>query len=99
MGRRKRENSSRRLTSCLASLRHLDISGLLSFRSLYGIKVDTLTFLQCFKAWHLYRGIVNEEIFAAAIRGNESKTLRIVEPLHSTRCHICIPSPMFQKRT
>jgi hypothetical protein len=34
---------------------------------------------------------MGEEIFAAAVRSNEAKTLRVVEPLYSTGCHCYVP--------
>jgi hypothetical protein len=30
---------------------------------------------------------VSEQIFAAFVRGNEAKTLRIIEPFYDTSCH------------
>jgi hypothetical protein len=33
---------------------------------------------------------MSKKVFTAAIRSNETKTLRIVEPLHCTGWHFCV---------
>ena len=52
-------------------------------------KRDLLAFLQRLESRHVDRREVREQIFAAAVRRNESETLGVVEPLHSTCCHFC----------
>src|SRR5512143_174828 len=46
-----------------------------------------LAFLQGLETFHLDRRMMAEDIFAAIILGDETKPLRIVEPLYCTACH------------
>src|SRR5512139_1779389 len=51
------------------------------------IELDLLAFLQGLEAFHLDRRMMAEDILAAIILGDETKPLRIVEPLYCTACH------------
>src|SRR5215831_8870915 len=66
----------------------LDIARLLPLRTRRHFERDLLTFLERLEALHLDRGEVREEVFTTAIRGNEAEALRVVEPLHSSCCHV-----------
>ena len=69
------------------SSRLLDVGGLLALGALNHVKRDFLTFLEGLEAAHVDRGEMCEQVFAAIVRGNETETLRVVEPLYSTVCH------------
>src|SRR3954447_13762361 len=51
------------------------------------VEGDLLRFLEGLVAIHLDGAVMGEEILAAVIRRDESKALRVVEPLHGTCCH------------
>src|SRR5258706_3534051 len=51
------------------------------------LELDRLAFLQRLVAVHLDLAVVREEVLAAVLRRDESKTLRIVEPLDSAFAH------------
>jgi hypothetical protein len=50
-----------------------------------------LPFGPCFTSKLTFREMC-EQIFAAAVRRDETKTLCIIEPLHNTGCHFLIHS-------
>ena len=65
----------------------LDVGSLLAFGALRDFELDLLTFLEGLESVHVNRGEMGEQIFAAIIRSNEAKTLRIIEPLYCACCH------------
>ncbi len=69
----------------------LDICSLLALRPHLHIEAHFLVFLQRLDAFSLDFGKVGEQVFAAVIRGDEAKALRIVEPFHSASCHFLNP--------
>lgn len=66
----------------------LDIVRLLALGAVGDIEAHPLSFGQRLEPVRLNCGKVGEEIFAAAVGRNETKTLRIVKPLDATCCHI-----------
>jgi len=52
--------------------------------ALHDVELDLLAFGQRLEAATVDGGVVNETILLSVLRGNESKTLCIVEPLHSS---------------
>ena len=52
--------------------------------ALHDVELDLLAFGQRLEAATIDGGVVNETILLSVLRGNESKTLCIVEPLHSS---------------
>lgn len=69
----------------------LDIRGLLALRTLLHLEAHSLIFLQRFEAAALNLRKMREQVFSAPVRRDESKTLRIVEPLHCTCLHHLVP--------
>src|SRR3972149_2935721 len=69
-------------------LRSLNVGSLLAFRTLNDVKGNLLAFFEGFEAAHVDCGEMREQIFAAIIRSNETKTFCIVEPLYCTVCHV-----------
>src|SRR4029434_300327 len=57
------------------------VARLLALRALGHFKADLLAFLQGLESRHVDRREVREQIFAAAIRCNETEPLGVVEPL------------------
>jgi hypothetical protein len=76
------------LQAGLRGLDRLDVGSLLAFGAGGHFKADALVFLQGLESAGSDLGEVCEEIFAAAIRSNESETLGVVEPLYSTLLHL-----------
>jgi hypothetical protein len=70
-----------------AGLTRLDVGGLLALGTLNNFKGHFLTFFERLEAAHVDRGEMREQVFAAIIGSNKTKTLCIVEPLNSTVCH------------
>src|SRR3954462_2906728 len=66
-----------------------DLAGRRTFLALGLFELDLLAFLQRLESGALDVGVVREEVLAAVIRRDESKTLRIVEPLDGAFCHLC----------
>jgi hypothetical protein len=75
-------------------LQRRDVSRLLALRALLHFEADLLVFLQRFEATSLDFRKMREQVFAAAVRRNETKALCIVKPLHCTCCHF----PEFSKK-
>jgi hypothetical protein len=65
-----------------------NVRSLLALRASHHIKSHTLILLQGLETTALNRGEVSEQILATTIRGDETETLGIVEPLHGTSCHV-----------
>src|SRR5205823_6950868 len=77
------------LTVLPRELDRLDVARLLALRALGHFEADLLAFLQGLESRHVDRREVSEQIFAAAVRCNETETLGVVEPLDCTSCHFC----------
>ena len=60
----------------------LNIGGLLTLGALHHIEGNLLPFFQGFEAVHVDGGEMREQIIAAIIRRNKTKTFCIVEPLY-----------------
>src|ERR1700676_4602761 len=73
--------------ACCNLLQRRDFRGLLTLRALRYFERDLLIFLQRLEAVALNLRKMREQVFAASVRRDESKSLRIVKPLHSTCCH------------
>ena len=71
-------------------LLRLNIRCLQTLRALLGFETHLLILRQRLEAFGANLGEVSEQIVAAAVRRDESKSLRIVEPLHST-CRYFLP--------
>src|SRR5258706_11558527 len=63
------------------------------------LELDRLAFLQRLVAVHLDLTVVREEVLAAILRRDESKTLRIVEPLDSAFAHFHFLISIVQGKT
>src|SRR5260370_31812004 len=68
-------------------LQRRDVCILLALRSLLHFETHLLIFLKRFEPASLHLREMCEQVFSAAVRRDEAKTLCIVEPLHSTCCH------------
>ena len=73
---------------CVESGSRSDIAGLLAFRTLIDIEIDTLAFFQCFEAIHVDGREMCKQIFTAIIGGDETKAFGVIEPLNGTSCHL-----------
>ena len=71
-------------------LHRRDFRGLLTLRALRYFKRDLLIFLQRLEAVALNLRKMREQVFTAAVRRDEPKSLRIVEPLYGTCCQLLI---------
>jgi hypothetical protein len=69
----------------------LYIGGLLAFRPLGHFERNFLPFFEGFESAHLNRREMRKQIFTAVVRRNEAIPLRVIEPFHSTCCHIAVP--------
>jgi hypothetical protein len=67
---------------------HLDVGGLLALGTLNDLKGDLLAFFERLEAVHVDGGKMREQVVAAIVRSDKTKTLCIVEPLNSTGCHV-----------
>ena len=65
----------------------MDIGGLFSLLALCHFKADLLAFFERLETAHVDCGKMCEQILAAIVGGNKSKTLCVVEPFNSTDCH------------
>lgn len=68
-------------------LNGLDVGGLLALGALRHFKANLLAFLERLETTHVDCGKVSEQIFAATIRRDKSKTLGVVKPFYGTGCH------------
>lgn len=64
-----------------------DVRSLLALGASSFVVGHALIFAQGLETFALDRGEMCEEVFAAAVRSNETKTLSVVEPLNGTCCH------------
>jgi hypothetical protein len=69
----------------------LDICGLFALRPRLHVEAHFLVFLQRFEAAALDLRKLREQGSSGPVRHDETKTLRVVEPLRSTRLHHLIP--------
>src|SRR6185312_11136808 len=65
-----------------------DVSSLQALGALADVELHLLPLGEGAEAVGLNRGVVAEDILAAVVLRNEAETLRVVEPLHSTACHV-----------
>ncbi len=68
------------------SLDFADVLGLQTLLALGDFELNPVTFVEGLKSIRLNRGEVDEYVLAS-ILGNETKTLLVLKPLHSTLCH------------
>ena len=71
-------------------LQRRDFRRLLALRSLRHFEADLLVLLQRFEAVALNLRKMRKQVFTAAVRRDEPKSLRIVEPLYGTCCQLLI---------
>jgi hypothetical protein len=64
------------------------VRGLETLRALRHIELDLLSFRERPEAISLDRGVVTENVLTPVVLGDETKTLRVVEPLHGTFSHL-----------
>src|ERR1035438_6522167 len=67
----------------------LDVRGLGALLALGHFEADALVLVQCTEAATLDGGVVDEEVSAALVGGDEAEALLGVEPLDGTLCHDC----------
>src|SRR5690242_14350049 len=70
----------------------LNVRSLLALRALRDFEADLLAFLERLEALHIDRREVSEQILTTAIGSDEAEALRVVEPLHSSGCHVLFNS-------
>src|SRR5664279_446853 len=68
-----------------------DPGSLWTLRGLLDLKIDPLALLERLVARTADRGVVDEDVARAVIRGDEAVALLRVEPLHSSLRHACSP--------
>ncbi len=76
---------ARRMSRSIAD--HLDLVGLRTFRTLANHVLDHLVLGERAKALLLDGSMVDKNILSTIIRRDETKTLRVVEPLYLAACH------------
>jgi hypothetical protein len=67
-----------------SSISALDIRRGGAFRTIYDVKANSLPLCQSLEAIITDRGEVDEYVLTTVIRGNETETLRLIEPFDST---------------
>src|SRR5437867_304392 len=67
-----------------------DVRGLQALRPTGDVELHALTLCQGLEPFALDRGEMDEHVLATFL-GDEAKTLRLVEPLHSSTCHCTAP--------
>jgi hypothetical protein len=72
----------------LARLSSLNLGCLLAFFAVYDFERYFLSFLERLETLHVDLREMCEQVFAAAIRGDEAEALRVIEPFHGTSCHV-----------
>ena len=65
-----------------------DVLCLQTLRAALHVELDSLPFLKAAEALRLDNALMTEHIFTPVFLADEAKALRIVEPLHSTLCHL-----------
>src|SRR3954469_12262806 len=56
--------------------------------ALRDVELDLLVLVEGLVALRLDRGVVNEDVVAAVLLGDEAEALLSVEPLHGALCHV-----------
>jgi hypothetical protein len=77
--------------SAVKTLLRLDVGSLLALRAGRDLEAHALVFRQRLETGRVDCRKVRENVFTTAVRGNEAKTLRIVEPFNSTARHFVTP--------
>ena len=78
----------------------LSDDGLRTFGALLNHKLDLLIFGQCLEAATDDFAVMREQVGAATVRGNEAKTLGLVEPLNFATSHFdYVPKKMSRAST
>jgi hypothetical protein len=87
---RKKSRACARLSECRPTcLSGLDVTCLLlAFVACGNLEGYLLAFLQRLESLHVDRREVGEKIFATVVGSNKAKTLRVIEPLYGTGCHV-----------
>jgi hypothetical protein len=81
------------------SERELDLADVLGLRTLGAvgqIKLDPVALIQALETVALNGGIMHEHIAPTVLR-DKTKTLLVLEPLHSSLRHFCVTSRLFLK--
>ncbi len=81
------------VTQCVDRLERHDIVGTRAFFALADFKLNLLVLFESCVTVHLDLGVVDEQIRAAAIGTNETKTFACVEPLDCTCTHCILHCP------
>jgi hypothetical protein len=68
-------------------LQRLNVRSLPTLRPLHNVELNGLTLLEALEAAGINRRIVNEYIFTV-LAANESKPLRVIEPLYCSLFHV-----------
>src|SRR5260370_37993213 len=76
--------------ACCNVLQRRDFRSLLALRALRHFEAHLLVFLQRLEAAALNLGEMREEVVTATVRSDKPESLRIVEPLYGTCCHLLI---------
>ena len=69
----------------------LDRADLLCGRALgalHDVELHALALTQGLESFHVDGGVMDEDILRTVIQADETETLGVVEPLHSTLCHV-----------
>src|SRR5712671_5645713 len=64
-----------------------DVRRLRTLVALLQLELHLLTLGEAAEALRLDRGVVDEDVLPAAVRSDETKALRVIEPLHCTGRH------------
>ena len=76
----------------IGGLELLDVRSLGAFLTLRDFEADALILVQRAEAAALDGGVVDEEVSAALVGGDETEALLSVEPLDGALSHDCIPA-------
>src|SRR3954468_23684228 len=77
-----------------APLQRGDVDGLGALVAGLGVEGDLRALSQRLEAVGVDAGVMDEEVLAALVRGNEAEALVVVEPLHGSGSHDFPPRPM-----
>ncbi len=80
-------NEEARASSNLRGFTGHNQAGVIAFRPFMDIELDLLARFQRSVSLHLDRGVVCEDIVAAANRTDKAEAFGVVEPFNSTRLH------------
>src|SRR5690349_2313302 len=75
-------------SACGAEVLRGELAGAAVLRDL---EIDLLAFGQAVHARTLDRGDMDEHVRSAGVRLDEAEALLVVEPLHCSSCHFCLP--------